>query len=141
MRTTLPLLFWLATTLPAQAQADWVPLAEGSRWTYSADFARQLVTKVTRTEQVEGVACAVLETNLLRSQFPDEKSWQDALRRAATNNWQLRREVQTSLRDRSWLEKQIEARIQPNDCSRGQRGLRDNAAARDRADYQPEDEI
>lgn len=56
------------------------------------------------------------QMDLLRRQFGDEKSWQAILQKAATTTRALRREVATSLRDRSWLE----AQIAPNE-----RGLRD----------------
>jgi hypothetical protein len=88
--------------------------AEAKRGALARLAAREKLHLAASREPVDSAAVA-FELNLLRWQFPDEKSWEDALRRAATSTWQLRREVQTNLRDRNWLEKQIEPLIQPND--------------------------
>ena len=52
--------------------------------------------------------------DLLRAQFPDEKTWNRALASAGLTRRSLQREVETNLRDRNWLEAQIASRIQPN---------------------------
>ena len=54
--------------------------------------------------------------NLLRAQFPDEKTWNGALAGAGLTRRALQREAETNLRDRNWLEAQIAARIRPNDA-------------------------
>ncbi|HEY2714110.1 MAG TPA: peptidylprolyl isomerase [Chthoniobacterales bacterium] len=55
------------------------------------------------------------EMNLLRAQFDDDNSWKNALAASDTHLWQLRGQATRNLRIRSWLEKTIAARIQPNE--------------------------
>ncbi|MEO5717957.1 MAG: peptidylprolyl isomerase [Chthoniobacterales bacterium] len=60
-------------------------------------------------------ASVTRETQLLRDQFRDEKSWQKSLGNAGLSGRTLAREVTSNLRDRAWLEKQIANRISPNE--------------------------
>ncbi len=55
------------------------------------------------------------EMNLLRAQFDGDNVWRNALAASDTHLWQLRRQATRNLRIRSWLEKTIAARIQPDD--------------------------
>ncbi|HEY3663268.1 MAG TPA: peptidylprolyl isomerase [Chthoniobacterales bacterium] len=73
--------------------------------------------KVTAAAASESVKPAPVEhdTQLLRDQFRDEKTWLNSLANAGLTTATLKREVATNLRDRTWLEKQIAGQIQPND--------------------------
>ena len=73
--------------------------------------------RLNRAASGEAVAASAVEreTQLLRDQFRDEKTWQKSLAGADLSERSLAHEVTTSLRARSWLEKQIADRIQPND--------------------------
>jgi peptidyl-prolyl cis-trans isomerase C len=55
------------------------------------------------------------EMELLRAQFPDEKTWQRALAGAGLTGGALGREALTELRDLHWLETKIGRQIQPNE--------------------------
>ncbi|MGI8958072.1 MAG: peptidylprolyl isomerase [Chthoniobacterales bacterium] len=73
--------------------------------------------KVTATAADESVNPASIEreTQLLRDQFRDEKTWLNSLANAGLTTASLKRKVRTDLRDRTWLEKQIAGQTQPND--------------------------
>ncbi len=73
--------------------------------------------KVRSAAQNQPVTEAAIdhEMDLLRWQFPDEKSWGAMLERAGTNARALRREVAQNLRDRAWLETKLPAQIPPNE--------------------------
>ncbi|MBA3960533.1 MAG: peptidylprolyl isomerase [Chthoniobacterales bacterium] len=73
--------------------------------------------KVRSAAQNQPVAEAAIdhEMDLLRWQFPDEKSWNATLERAGMNARALRREVAQDLRDRAWLETKLPAQIPPNE--------------------------
>ncbi|MEO8043789.1 MAG: peptidylprolyl isomerase [Spartobacteria bacterium] len=55
------------------------------------------------------------ESQLLRDQFREEKTWRKSLAVAGLTERSLRHEVATNLRDRTWLEKQVDRQIQPNE--------------------------
>jgi PPIC-type PPIASE domain len=55
------------------------------------------------------------EMDLLRAQFPDEKTWDRGLTSTGLTRRAVQRESRTNLFDRDWLEKQIASRIQPNE--------------------------
>ena len=65
----------------------------------------------------KGVDAAVLEQeiHLLRWQMPDEKTWNEVLRKAATDPGRLRRVAARNLRERNWIEDQFAPRIRPNE--------------------------
>ncbi len=60
-------------------------------------------------------ASVTRETQLLRDQFRDEKSWQKSLAGAGLSGRTIGREVASNLRDRACLEKQIANRIRPSE--------------------------
>lgn len=60
-------------------------------------------------------ASVARETQLLRDQFPDEKTWRKSLAGAGLTGRKLAHEVTANLRNRAWLENQIADRIQPNE--------------------------
>ncbi len=53
--------------------------------------------------------------DLLRWQFPDEKSWTEALARAGLRERALEQEVAAHLRNDAWLEASIAPQLSPND--------------------------
>jgi peptidyl-prolyl cis-trans isomerase C len=55
------------------------------------------------------------EMELLRAQFPDEKTWRQALAGAGLTERALWRETVTGLRDLHWVETKIGRQIQPNE--------------------------
>ena len=73
--------------------------------------------RLNRAAAGEAVVSSAVEheTRLLRDQFRDEKTWQKSLADADLSQRSLAHEVTINLRARSWLEKQIANRIQPND--------------------------
>ncbi len=60
-------------------------------------------------------ASVARETQLLRDQFSDEKSWRRSLGGAGLTARALEREVTNNQRERAWLEKQIAGQLQPNE--------------------------
>jgi len=60
------------------------------------------------------------ELNLLRSQFPDEKTWRAALNRSELSTWSLRLSVEGDLRARQWIAKRIapELEVTEEQCRR-----------------------
>jgi hypothetical protein len=57
------------------------------------------------------------ELDLMRSQFPDERSWRTALRRSHLSLRRVRRNLTAHLRARRWLLQQVEVRdSSPADC-------------------------
>ncbi len=57
------------------------------------------------------------EIDLLRWQMPDEKTWREVLRKAATNPGRLRRAAARNLRERQWIEDQLAPQIRPNEAA------------------------
>jgi parvulin-like peptidyl-prolyl isomerase len=57
----------------------------------------------------------VREMDLLRAQFRDEKTWNNALSNAGIADHTLEREVAASLRDRAWIETGIAPELRPNE--------------------------
>jgi peptidyl-prolyl cis-trans isomerase C len=77
-------------------------------------IALEKLNDATTNQRIEAAALE-REMNLLRWQMPDEKAWQQLLRRAAINPRQLQSAAARNLRERNWLESQVAPRIQPND--------------------------
>ena len=67
------------------------------------------------TNEPTDPAAVARETQLLRDQFRDDKTWRKSLALAGLTPRTLEREVAANLRGRAWLEQQIAGRIQPND--------------------------
>ncbi|MBA3542876.1 MAG: peptidylprolyl isomerase [Chthoniobacterales bacterium] len=70
---------------------------------------------VAAADQAVESAIISREMNLLRFQFPDEKTWKAVLHDAATAPWMLRHSVTDNLRTRQWLETQLAAQLVPNE--------------------------
>jgi parvulin-like peptidyl-prolyl isomerase len=60
------------------------------------------------------------ELNLLRSQFPDEKTWRAALNRSELSTWSLGLSMKKDLRAREWIAKRIapELEVTEDECRR-----------------------
>jgi len=60
------------------------------------------------------------ELNLLRSQFPDEKTWRAALNRSELSTWSLGLSMKRDLRARQWISKRIapELDVTDDECRR-----------------------
>lgn len=60
------------------------------------------------------------ELNLLRSQFPDEKTWRAALNRSELSTWSLGLSMKKDLRARHWIAKRIapELEVTEDECRR-----------------------
>jgi parvulin-like peptidyl-prolyl isomerase len=72
------------------------------------------VTGAARSQPVSPPAIAH-EMDLLRWQFPDEKTWRAALEKAGTTTRGLRSEVTANLRARAWLEAKLARPHPPNE--------------------------
>ena len=88
--------------------------AEQKRAALQRLIERQKLNAAASREPINS-ASVVRDMNLLRAQFGDEKTWQNALTGAALTRSALEHETATNLRARNWLEKQIAGRIQPNE--------------------------
>jgi parvulin-like peptidyl-prolyl isomerase len=109
---------WSGELFANGSNADEVePAVEQAR---KRDLLRVLIAeeKLSAAASAQEVDKAALqqEMNLLRAQFENDNSWGNALAASNTRLWQLRRQATRSLRIRSWLEKTIAARIQPNEA-------------------------
>ncbi len=77
-------------------------------------LAEKRLNAAATNEPTDPVAVA-RETQLLRDQFRDDRTWRKSLALAGLTPRTLEREVAVNLRGRAWLEQQIAGRIQPND--------------------------
>jgi len=63
---TIPVIFLIATSILSSSvfASDYFPLVEGNQWSYTVSNGMQMMVEVTGFENVDGVRCAVVESNM-----------------------------------------------------------------------------
>ena len=62
--TALLSAFLLTATLQAQATKDYMPLQVGNQWTFAGNGSAEVSSVIDRTEEINGVTCAVVATKM-----------------------------------------------------------------------------